>query len=56
MAKRESGFYWVRVGGNPPEWWIAQYFSIDGTWEACGLSGKFDDLDFLEVDEQQIKR
>ena len=56
MEKRESGFYWVKVKGNPPEWWVGEYFDTTGVWCLCGLEGEFDDDNFLEIDERQIKR
>ena len=56
MEKRESGFYWVKVAGRPPEWWVAQYFETTGTWSVCALSGKFEDWCFLEIDERRIER
>ena len=56
MEKRESGFYWVKVAGRPPEWWVGEYFDTTGDWCLCGLGEEFNDSDFLEIDERQIKR
>ena len=56
MAKRQSGFYWVKVAGRPPEWWVGEYSDTTGDWCLCGLGEEFNDSDFLEIDERQIKR
>ena len=30
MEKRQSGFYWVKVAGRPPEWWVGEYSDTTG--------------------------
>lgn len=56
MEKRQSGYYWVKLPGNPPEWEIGKYFDRTDEWYLCGLRVWHSDEDFLEINEQQIKQ
>ncbi len=52
MKTREEGFYWVKDVWN--DWVIAEYYK--GVWRKTGDEEDFSDLDFIEIDENQIIR
>lgn len=50
-AKREEGFYWVKITCN--DWDIAQW--VNGYWAVFGSMNSFDDDDFVEINETKIE-
>jgi len=52
---RESGFYWVNLQG---EWLIMMWEQShkSGYWTCVGTENVFEDSEFREIDERQIKR
>ncbi|MES2289277.1 MAG: hypothetical protein V4530_06015 [Pseudomonadota bacterium] len=58
MAKRATGFYWIRrkVGSD---WRVAEWLASEisaGTWIICGDDGYYDEDDIAEIGERQIVR
>lgn len=52
--KREEGYYWVEVDVlNEP--WVIGYW-CGKWWSLPGNELEFEDNDFLQIDENQIKR
>lgn len=50
---RKEGFYWVRIRvGEGYRWVVAEWFGYGWSWQG----GKYDSVNFVEIDEQQIIR
>ena len=58
--KRNLGFYWIKVSRSDPdeekewEWEIAFYNGC--SWRIVGSTNDFEDSDFSEIDEKELKR
>lgn len=50
---REDGFYWIRLLIS---WEIAYYSKSNNNWTIVGRMNRFNNSDFEEIDERQIKR
>ena len=50
---RESGYYWVKLLCT---WRIANYNKTKLKWTIVAYDGTLFDLEFMEIDEKQIKR
>lgn len=49
---RMSGFYWLKTDHS---WIVGEWSQNHVCWYLCGNDGMFDDSDFLEINENQIK-
>lgn len=47
--KRKDGYYWVNFRGT----WIIGFWEIS-RWHCAEISGRWDDVDFQQIDEKQI--
>lgn len=55
QSTRKSGCYWIKVFKDS-YWEIAEYNNIFGVWTRIGDFNIYNDENFDEIDEKQIKR